>query len=94
MTPASFDAAYLHNPAPAYPRSSRQRGDEGKVVLRVHVLGDGTADAVDVAESSGHPRLDDAARETVRSWRFMPARRGEARVDSWLRVPILFRLDD
>ncbi|NMG55823.1 energy transducer TonB [Aromatoleum aromaticum] len=94
MTPASFDAAYLHNPAPTYPRSSRRRGDEGKVILRVHVLGDGSADAVEVAESSGHSRLDDAAREAVRNWRFVPAQRGEAPVDSWLRVPIVFRLDD
>lgn len=94
LIPASFDAAYLHNPAPIYPRSSRRRGDEGKVVLRVHVLGDGSADAVEVAESSGHSRLDDAAREAVRNWRFTPAHRGEVRVDSWLRVPIVFRLDD
>lgn len=60
----------------------------------MHVLGDGSADTVEVAESSGHPRLDDAAREAVRNWRFAPAQRGEAPVDSWLRVPIVFRLDD
>lgn len=94
VTPASFDAAYLHNPAPTYPRSSRRRGDEGKVILKVHVLGDGSADAVEVAESSGHSRLDEAAREAVRNWRFVPAQQGEAPVDSWLRVPIVFRLDD
>lgn len=94
LTPASFDAAYLHNPAPIYPRSSRRRGDEGKVVLRVHVLGDGSADAVEVAESSGHARLDDAAREAVRTWRFTPAKRGETQIDSWLLVPIVFRLED
>lgn len=91
---ASFDAAYLHNPAPAYPNGSRRRGEQGRVVLRVQVHADGSAGAVDVAESSGHERLDAAARETVRGWRFAPARRGDSPVDSWLRVPVVFRLDD
>jgi len=94
VTAASFDAAYLHNPAPTYPQAARRRGEEGRVVLRVHVLGDGSADAVEIAESSGHARLDAAARDTVRAWRFVPARRGDVALDSWLRVPVVFRLDD
>lgn len=94
LVAARFDAAYLQNPAPAYPKVSRRRGEEGKVMLRVRVLSDGRADAVEIAESSGHPRLDEAARETVGGWRFAPARQGETPVDSWLRVPIVFRLED
>lgn len=94
VTPASFDAAYLNNPAPQYPRVSRRRGEEGRVVLNVRVSGDGSAAAVDVAESSGYPRLDDAARDAVVGWRFVPAQRGEAKVESWLKVPIVFRLED
>jgi protein TonB len=91
---ASADPAYLNNPPPAYPRLSRRRGEEGQVILRVRVLRDGRPDAVEVAESSSHPRLDEAAREAVRGWRFVPARRGETTVDSWLRVPIVFRLEE
>ncbi|NMG74859.1 energy transducer TonB [Aromatoleum diolicum] len=91
---ARFDPAYLQNPAPAYPKVSRRRGEEGKVMLRVRVLGDGRADTVEIAESSGHPRLDEAARETVRGWRFVPARTGDTSIDSWLRVPIVFRLEN
>jgi len=94
LSEASFDATYLSNPAPSYPRISRRRGEEGRVVLRVRVLGDGSAGAIEVAERSGHPRLDDAARDAVRSWRFVPARRGDTTVDSWLHVPIVFRLED
>lgn len=93
LTPANFDAAYLNNPPPPYPRVSRRRGEEGRVVLNVQVSGDGSATAVEVAESSGHPRLDDAAREAVRGWRFVPAQRGEAKVESWLKVPVVFRLE-
>jgi protein TonB len=93
-SPARLDAAYLHNPTPSYPQVSRRRGEEGLVVLRVRVLGDGRAGELEVAESSGHRRLDNAALETVRKWRFIPARRGEATMASWLRVPIAFRLED
>ena len=63
-------------------------------MLRVRVLHDGRSESIEIAESSGHPRLDDTARETVRNWRFVPARQGDTPVDSWLRVPIVFRLDD
>lgn len=63
-------------------------------MLRVRVLHDGRTESIEIAESSGHPRLDDSARETVRNWRFVPARQGDTPVDSWLRVPIVFRLDD
>jgi protein TonB len=91
---ARADPAYLNNPPPAYPRLSRRRGEEGEVILRVRVLQNGRADVVEIAESSSHPRLDEAAREAVRGWRFVPARRGESPVDSWLRVPIVFRLEE
>jgi protein TonB len=94
QAPASADAAYLHNPAPVYPPLSRRRGEEGRVVLRVRVLDDGSAATVEIATGSGYPRLDNAARETVRNWRFVPARRGDARIDSWLNIPIVFRLED
>lgn len=91
---ASADAAYLNNPRPAYPTISRRRGEEGRVVLKVLVSSNGRPDVVEVAESSGHPRLDEAARKAVHAWRFVPARRGEEAVDSWLRVPIVFRLEE
>lgn len=89
-----YDAAYLDNPTPQYPKLSRRRGEQGKVTLRVRVRADGRAEAVEIAHSSGHPRLDDAALETVQSWRFVPARQGEAPIESSLLVPIVFRLDD
>ncbi len=90
---ARFDAAYLHNPRPVYPAVSRRRGEEGQVVLRVRVLADGRAGEVEIAETSGHPRLDRTARDTVHRWRFEPARRDGAPVDSWIRVPLVFRLE-
>lgn len=92
-TPARFGAGYLNNPAPPYPPASRRLGEEGKVILRVRVSPEGNADEVELKTSSGSPRLDDSARRTVRRWQFIPARRGGTAVESWVLVPILFKLE-
>lgn len=89
-----FDADYLDNPRPAYPSLSRRLGEEGKVVLRVQVLADGRADDIQLHASSGSPRLDQAARDAVRRWRFVPARQGETAVAAWVLVPIAFTLKE
>jgi protein TonB len=88
-----FNADYLNNPAPAYPALSRRIREEGRVVLRVLVSPAGTADEVQIRTSSGHPRLDEAARTTVSRWRFVPAKRGEQPVAAWVLIPISFRLE-
>ena len=90
---ARFDANYLRNPAPPYPSLSKRMGEEGKVVLRVSVSPQGTADSVEIRTSSGSPRLDESAQRTVRNWKFVPARRGDAPVQSWVLVPIIFKLE-
>jgi protein TonB len=92
LTPPSFDAAYLNNPAPAYPALSRRMGEEGRVVLRVHVSEDGMPTQVQLKTSSKYARLDEAALEAVRRWRFVPARRADAPVAAWVLVPISFSL--
>lgn len=90
---ARFDASHLRNPPPAYPASSRRRGEEGVVILRVRVSASGRAHQIEVAESSGYARLDRAAETAVSRWRFEPARAGDSAIDSWVRVPIAFRLE-
>jgi protein TonB len=92
-TPARFDASYLNNPAPPYPPASRRLGEEGKVILRVRVSPEGNAEEAEVKTSSGSSRLDETARRTVRRWQFIPARRGGTAVESWVLVPILFKLE-
>jgi protein TonB len=91
--PPRFDADYLSNPAPAYPPVSRRNGEQGTVRLRVLVSAEGTALEVEVAHSSGYPRLDSAARQAVRQWRFVPARQGAQAISDWVVVPIDFKLD-
>jgi len=92
-TPPSYRAAYLSNPAPRYPDAARRSGEQGMVTLRVQVARDGAASRVAVEKSSGSPHLDAAALEAVKAWRFAPARQGGNAVESWMLVPIVFRLE-
>lgn len=93
LSAARYDAAYLQNPKPNYPALSRRLGEEGKVLLKVRVGVDGKPLAVDLEKSSDFERLDNAARQVVQSWRFVPAKRGDEAVEASVIVPIVFRLD-
>ena len=93
VSQARFDADYLRNPAPPYPASARRMGEEGKVILRVLVSPQGNAESVDIKTSSGSQRLDDAAVNTVKHWKFIPAKRGDSPVQSAVLVPIVFKLE-
>ena len=93
MIPPSFNANYLDNPPPAYPILSRRVGQQGKVLLRVFVNAGGTADKVEIRSSSGFDRLDEAALDAVRRWRFVPARQGDKPIAAWVLVPITFTLE-
>ncbi len=94
ITAARFDAEYLQNPKPVYPAISRRQGEEGKVVLRVKVSAQGAALAVEIKQSSGFLRLDNAALAAVEQWRFVPARQGSEAVESAVLVPLQFSLDN
>ncbi len=98
MSPASiptqprFDATYLDNPKPPYPGISRRLGEQGRVVLRIHVTADGLPQIVQIHTSSGYTRLDDSALETVRRWKFVAAKLGNEPVAATVLVPIIFSL--
>lgn len=85
---------YLRNPAPPYPYKARQNGWEGVVSLKVSVDRLGKPMKIDLEKSSGHDVLDQAAIKAVKTWRFSPAKLGDIVVESTVRVPIRFRLDD
>ncbi len=87
-----FDAAYLNNPAPAYPPLLRRAGEQGKVVLRVFVGASGLAEQVELLRSSGQALFDQAALAAVRKWRFIAATRAGQAVAGWVQVPLEFRL--
>jgi len=77
-----------------YPRMSRRRGEEGTVVLLVHVYADGRVGHIDIARSSGHRRLDEAAVKAARSTTFTPAMQFGRNIDSTTRLSFTFQLTD
>ena len=92
VIPPNFNADYLDNPPPAYPAASRRLREEGRVILRVFVNIHGTPDKVELRTGSGSQRLDEAALDTVKRWRFVPARQGSQPVAAWVLIPISFAL--
>ena len=62
--------------------------------LSVLVATDGSALSVEVAESSGYPLLDRAARDAVAKWRFRPGKDGGVAVPSTIPVTLSFVLDE
>lgn len=93
VVPPRADAAFLDNPAPRYPQLSRRRREEGRVLLDVFIRADGGVGDVKLKRSSGFTRLDDAAIEAVRRWRYVPAMRGTQALDYWHVQPLDFELD-
>ncbi|MDE0853533.1 MAG: energy transducer TonB, partial [Nevskia sp.] len=79
--------------APDYPHLSRRLKESGTVLLRVLVSAEGRPGQIELNQSSGYVRLDQAAIEAVRQWRFVAAKQGEQAVSAWVIVPINFQLD-
>lgn len=91
IIPAQVDPDYLHRPNPVYPALSRRLREEGTVVLRVSLDAQGSVQDIAIEKSSDFRRLDQAARDAVRQWRFIPARRGQQTIPSTALVPIEFK---
>ena len=77
-----------------YPRVSRRRGEEGRVVVSFVIRKTGEITDLMVTESSGSRRLDEAALKTLRRISpFQPIPEALAR-DAWsITVPIAFHLN-
>ena len=85
--------AYASPMQPRYPPASVRAHEEGTVTLRVLVDANGVPQRVEIARSSGHPRLDASAKESVERARFRPVMQDGVAVPAWGVVPIAFRLE-
>ena len=92
-SPPSVDLAVRQSPQPAYPPQSRRLNEEGVVALAVLVDEQGRPMEVRVSKSSGFPRLDQAAIEGLRKWRFQAAMQQGVASRAWTTVRVRFRLD-
>ncbi len=79
-------------PYPTYADEARHGKVQGSVTLYVLVGEDGRAQDVRIVKGIGFG-LDERAVETVRGWKFIPARDGAKRaVAAWVTVEAVFRL--
>lgn len=85
-------ASLSRNSPPVYPEISRRNGEQGTVTLTVKVNAEGSVNSVRVVRSSGYPRLDVAAKQAARRWRFHPARAAGIPVPDTITVPVRFDL--
>ena len=92
VIPEMSDVAYLVQPAPHYPPESRRIREQGLVMLRVLIDESGHAKAVEIYKSSGHPRLDEAARAAVARAIFKPYVDGGIARAAAAIVPVEFSL--
>jgi periplasmic protein TonB len=94
VTPPRTDASHLNNPAPQYPALSRRLGEQGRVMLDVYILPDGSVGEIKLNRTSGFPRLDNAALQAVKSWKYVPAKRGDKPIPYWYVQPVSFVLNN
>jgi TonB family protein len=77
---------------PTYPPASRRIGEHGTVVLKLHVLEDGSVGDAVIDRSSGHPDLDYAALYESFRWRLEPGTVDGAPSRMWGRFAVSFKL--
>ncbi|MET0249474.1 MAG: energy transducer TonB [Sphingobium sp.] len=86
-----LSAQMVSGKPPRYPIESRRQHEQGTVVLSLTVGVDGRVESIAVAHSSGSARLDNAARDAVRHWRWQPlVREGHPmRVRGIVEIPFM-----
>lgn len=79
---------------PVYPEAARKAGLEGTALLRIQISASGRPSDIEIARSTGHAALDQAAVTAVAKWRFVPAkdRTSGHTIACTTTLPISFRL--
>ena len=91
---ATYKIGSEKNPHPTYPLIARKKGWEGRVVLQTDVDKEGNVKFIRILESSGFKVLDDISIETLKTWKFKPAKLGNKFVDDIVNIPVKFVLNN
>jgi periplasmic protein TonB len=86
------DAHEFNNVKPVYPAMSKKLQEEGVVLLTILVTKKGRVTKIEIKNSSGFKRLDDAAVNTIKYWQFNPATQAGEAIDYWYDIPVEFNL--
>ncbi|MFN0242370.1 MAG: energy transducer TonB [Planctomycetota bacterium] len=85
--------ALTFGPRPDYPPLSVRLGEEGHALCALTIRSDGVVERVDVIASSGHPRLDEAAKKALMRWRFRAPVPGAGADGLRIQHRVTFRLE-
>lgn len=77
-----------------YPPQSKRLGEEGVTLVRLLVLADGSIGNVQVAKSSGFPRLDETAVRKLKRWRVNPGTENGKPVDMWMDLRVVWKIEN
>lgn len=77
-----------------YPRWAINQGWQGRLVMAIEILTDGTVGRYKVMKSTGHRMLDSAATDAVRTWKFKPAIKDGNVITTCIEIPVTFELGD
>ena len=87
---ATYKIGSAKNPHPTYPLIARKKGWEGRVLIQAEIDREGNVSKIRVLESSGFKVLDNASLETLKKWKFTPAKIGNKFVDDTVNIPVKF----
>jgi protein TonB len=89
----NLDEKMIGGSPPRYPLESRRKKEQGTVELRLLIGTDGRVEQVSIAQSSGFDRLDQAALQAAKSWRWQPMiRNGQpVEVRGLLSIPFVLK---
>ena len=79
---------------PIYPPEERKAGREGAVVVEVFVQPDGRVADARIHTSSGFESFDRSTLREARTWRMLPAMRGDEKIAQWHRLRVVFKLEN
>lgn len=84
--------SFVPNVQDYYPDASRRAGEEGRATVKICVNATGKIDSAEIANSTGHPLLDEAALKVAKAFRFKPATSEGKPVASCPSLPVKFEL--
>ena len=84
----------IRSPSPEYPELSRRNGEQGVVWVAMQVNAQGIPMEVQLKQTSGFNRLDQAALQGVKNWRFNPQILLPGELVHHVDVPVVFKISN
>lgn len=94
LTGARINPRYAGALQPTYPPGMIREEREGVVTVRVLIGTDGRVKAVEPVKAEEGAFLEATRKQALSKWRFLPATRDGAPVESWREMTVRFQLPD